>query len=103
MKSWIGVVSMSMEILGATSLKDRRQVMRSLADGLRKHFKVSCADLGPAGMRNRADIAVAFVSSSYEEAGTRADQCIKFLRRAEDEGEFVIFETRREVFAYGDF
>ena len=103
MKTWLGVVCLSAEIPGAASLKDRRQVMRSLSDRLRKHFNVSCADLGPDGMWNRADIAAAFASSSCQEAGTRADQCLDFIHRAEDEGEFVIIATRREVFAYGDF
>jgi uncharacterized protein YlxP (DUF503 family) len=103
MKSWIGIVNLSIEIPCAASLKDRRQVMRSLSDRLRKHFNVSCADLGPNGMWNIADIASVFVSSSCQEAGTRADQCIEFLHRAEGDGEFVILETRREVFAYGDF
>ncbi|MDR1580583.1 MAG: DUF503 domain-containing protein [Synergistaceae bacterium] len=103
MKTWIGVMSLSMEIPGAASLKDRRQVVRSLSDRLKKHFNVSCADLGPDGMWNRAGIAAVFASSSYQEASTRADQCLDFMHRAEGEGEFVVLETRREVFAYGDF
>jgi uncharacterized protein YlxP (DUF503 family) len=92
-----------MEIPGAASLKDRRQVVRSLSDRLRKHFSVSCADLGPDATWNRADIAAVFVSSSYQEAGSRAEQCLEFLNRAEGEGEFIILEIKREVFAYGDF
>ncbi|MDR0764983.1 MAG: DUF503 domain-containing protein [Synergistaceae bacterium] len=103
MKTWVGVVSLSMEISGAASLKDRRQVTRSLSDRLRKRFSVSCADLGPDGMWNMADITAVFASSSHREAETRAERCLAFLRGAENEGEFVIPETRREVFAHGDF
>ena len=103
MKPWIGVVCLSMEIPGAASLKDRRQVVRSLSDRLRKHFNASCADLGPDGMHNRADIAAVFVSSSYQEANTRSEQCLDFLSGVEGEGEFVTLHTIQEVFAYGDF
>jgi uncharacterized protein YlxP (DUF503 family) len=103
MKAWIGAVSLSVEIPGAASLKDRRQVVRSLSDRLKKHFNVSFADLGPGEIRNRADIAAVFVSSSYQEADTRAEQCLGFLYRTEGEGEFAILEIKREVFAYGDF
>jgi uncharacterized protein YlxP (DUF503 family) len=103
MKSWIGAVNLSAEIPGAASLKDRRQVVRSLSDRLRKHFNVSCADLGPDETWNRADISAVFVSSSHQEAGSRAEQCIEFLNRTEGEGEFVILDIRHEVFAYGDF
>jgi uncharacterized protein YlxP (DUF503 family) len=103
MKPWIGVVNLSMEIPGAASLKDRRQVARSLSDRLRKHFNVSCADLGPDETWNRADIAAVFASSSHQEAETRAGQCLEFLNRAEGEGEFVILDVKHEVFAYGDF
>jgi uncharacterized protein YlxP (DUF503 family) len=92
-----------MEIPGAASLKDRRQVVRSVSDRLRKHFNVSCADLGPNGVWNRADITAVFVSSSYQEANTRVEQCHEFLSRSEDEGGFVIPYLKREVFAYGDF
>jgi uncharacterized protein YlxP (DUF503 family) len=103
MKQWIGVVNLSAEIPGAASLKDRRQVTRSLSERLKKHFNVSCADLGPDEMWNRADIAAAFVSSSYQEADTRKEQCLEFLSKAEDEGEFAILGVKHEVFAYGDF
>jgi uncharacterized protein YlxP (DUF503 family) len=102
MKSWIGIVNLSAEIPGAASLKDRRQVVRSLSDRVRKHFSVSCADLGPGEMWNRADIAVVFASSSHQEAETRAGQCLEFLNRTEGEGEFVILDIKHEVFAYGD-
>ncbi|MDR0653249.1 MAG: DUF503 domain-containing protein [Synergistaceae bacterium] len=103
MTPWIGFLNLSMDIPGAASLKDRRQVMRSLSDRLRKHFNVSCADLGPDGLWNRAGIAVVFASSSHQEAATRAGQCLEFLNRAEGEGEFVILDIKHEVFAYGDF
>jgi uncharacterized protein YlxP (DUF503 family) len=103
MKPWIGVVALSAEIPGSASLKDRRQVVRSLSDRLRRHFNVSCADLGPDGMRNRADIAAVFASSSYQEAKTRSEQCLEFLNGVEGEGEFVTLRITQEVFAYGDF
>jgi uncharacterized protein YlxP (DUF503 family) len=103
MRPWLGVATISIEIPGAGSLKDRRQVVRSLTERLRKHFNASCADLGPDGMWNRADIAAACTGSSHQEMESRMGQLCSFVNRAEEEGEFVITDMEREVFVYGDF
>jgi uncharacterized protein YlxP (DUF503 family) len=102
MKPWLGVVTVSIEIPGAGSLKDRRQVVKSLMERLRKHFNASCADLGPDGMWNRAEIASSCAGSSHQEMESRMRQLCSFVERAEEEGEFVILDMEYEVFLYGD-
>jgi uncharacterized protein YlxP (DUF503 family) len=103
MKPWLGVVNTSIEIPGAGSLKDRRQVVRSLMERLRKHFNASCADLGPDGMWNRADIASSCTGSARQEMESRVERLCSFVERAEGEGEFLILDIEHEVFLYGDF
>jgi uncharacterized protein YlxP (DUF503 family) len=103
MKLWLGVVTISIEIPGAGSLKDRRRVVRSLMERLRKHFNASCADLGPDGAWDRADIASSCTGSSHRELESRVGKLCSFAERAEAEGEFVITGMEREVFSYGDF
>jgi uncharacterized protein YlxP (DUF503 family) len=101
MKPWIGVALFCLKIHGASSLKDRRQVVRSLTERLKRHFNASVADLGPEGSWSAVDMAVSCVGSSYQEMGSRIDQIFAFVRNDEEDGEFEIVETVREVLLYG--
>jgi uncharacterized protein YlxP (DUF503 family) len=103
MKPWIGVALISLEINGSDSLKDRRQVVRSLLDRLKGHFNVSVADLGPEDSWSRADIAVSCIGSSLQEMTMRVGQLCSNVEHAEEAGEFAILDIQHEVFAYGDF
>ena len=103
MKPWLGVITVSVEIPGAGSLKDRRQVVRSLCERLKKHFNVSCSDLGPDAIWNRADIAACCVGSSHQEITSRMEQLRSFIDRAGEDGGFLITDMEHEVFVYGDF
>lgn len=53
-----------LEIAHAQSLKDRRQVVRSLKDKLRHGFNLSIAELDDGVVWNRATLGVAAISSS---------------------------------------
>jgi uncharacterized protein YlxP (DUF503 family) len=101
-KLWIGVVMFSIRIHGAGSLKDRRQVVRSVLDRMKSHFNASVADLGPDGVWDRADLAVSCIGSSSQETETRVDHICSLLDHLEDDGEFEPCAIAREVFAYGD-
>ena len=52
------------EIEHAQSLKDRRQVVRSLKDKLRHSFNISVAELDDGIVWNRATLGIAAISSS---------------------------------------
>ncbi|QHN02397.1 DUF503 domain-containing protein [Granulicella sp. WH15] len=60
----IGRVILEIEIPHAQSLKDRRQVVRSLKDKLRHGFNISVAELDEAVAWNRATIGIAAISGS---------------------------------------
>jgi uncharacterized protein len=60
----IAFLTIELAIEAAHSLKDRRQVVRSLKDRLRAHFNVSVAELDASGLWNRATIGVVGVSDS---------------------------------------
>ena len=62
----IASLTLEVRIEGAQSLKDRRQVVRSLKDKLRAGFNVSVAELEPEsqGMWQRATLGVVSVSDS---------------------------------------
>ena len=55
---------LEIEIPHAQSLKDRRQVVRSMKEKLRHGFNLSIAELDDAIVWNRATLGVAAISSS---------------------------------------
>jgi uncharacterized protein len=60
----IAYLSLELRIEGAHSLKDRRQVLRSLKDRLRNSFNVSVAELNPSELWQSATLGVVAISSS---------------------------------------
>jgi uncharacterized protein len=55
---------LEIEIAHAQSLKDRRQVVRSLKDRLRNSFNLAVAELDSAEVWNRATLGIAVISGS---------------------------------------
>ena len=62
----IAYLTLELSIEAAHSLKDRRQVVRSLKDRLRTSFNVSVAELDGAALWNRATIGVVSISPSRD-------------------------------------
>jgi uncharacterized protein YlxP (DUF503 family) len=60
----IAFLTLELHIEAAQSLKDKRQVVRSLKDRLRNTFNVSVAELDPSPVWNRATIGVVSISDS---------------------------------------
>ena len=63
----IGKLTLEIAIAHAQSLKDRRQVVRSLKDKLRHRFNASVAEANEGGtVWNQATIEIAVVTSSMQ-------------------------------------
>jgi len=62
----IAFLTLELNIEAARSLKDKRQVVRSLKDQLRAHFNVAVAELDASGLWNRATIGVVSISDSRD-------------------------------------
>ncbi len=62
----IAFLTLELSIEAAQSLKDRRQVVRSLKDRLRASFNVSVAELDSAELWNRATVGVVSISGSRD-------------------------------------
>ena len=62
----IAFLTLELRIEHAQSLKDKRQVVRSLKDRLRASFNVSVAELDPSNLWNQATIGVVAVSHSRD-------------------------------------
>ncbi len=59
----IGLLTLQIHIPDARSLKDKRQVLRSLKDRLRGHFNVAVAELDHQELWQRSVIGVVGISS----------------------------------------
>jgi uncharacterized protein YlxP (DUF503 family) len=59
----IGLLTLEIHIADAQSLKDKRQVLRSLTDRLRARFNVAVAELEHQELWQRARVGVVSISS----------------------------------------
>lgn len=62
----IACLTLELRIEAAQSLKDRRQVVRSLKDKLRAGFNVSVAELDGAELWNQASVGIVSVNASRD-------------------------------------
>ena len=74
----IATLTLEIRIEAAHSLKDKRQVVRSLKDRLRASFNISVAELDPSNLWNQATIGVVAISHSRD----YLDGLIKNVERA---------------------
>ena len=62
----VALLTLELRIEHAQSLKDKRQVVRSLKDKLRAHFNVATAELDASSLWNHATVGVVSVSGSRD-------------------------------------
>ncbi len=62
----IAFLILDLHIEAAQSLKDKRQVVRSVKDRLRNSFNVSVTELDPSPVWNRATVGVVSISDSRD-------------------------------------
>ncbi len=62
----IAYLTLEIRIDGAHSLKDKRQVVRSVKDSLRNHFNVAVAEIEASEAWQRATIGVVSLSDSRD-------------------------------------
>jgi len=62
----IATLTLELRIEGAHSLKDKRQVLRSLKDKLRGSFNVAVAELEQSDLWQRATVGVVSISNSRD-------------------------------------
>ncbi len=63
----------------ATSLKDKRAVLRSLLDGARNRYRVASAEVGHQDLRQRALLGFATVAGSPAQVTDVLDEVERFV------------------------
>ena len=71
-------------IAHATSLKDKRQVCRSLIDKTRQRFNASVAEVDTQDIHQTLTIGVAVVSGDIAHAQRSLDEIIRFMEEHAD-------------------
>lgn len=96
---FVGVLRLTLEIVGARSLKDKRSVVRSFKERAQARLRVSVAEVGALDDPRRAVFGVACVSGS-------AAICDKVLadvaRMASTLPDAVLADRATEIVAFGD-
>ena len=70
---------LSFFILQSTSLKDKRQVRRSLIEKTKHRFNVSIAEIGAQDVHQTMTIGIAVVSGDYAHRRESIDEIIRFM------------------------
>ncbi len=90
----VGTLTVTLQVPDSASLKDKRQVVRSLTARMRNAFNVAVAEVGDQDLWQSAVIGVACVSSD----GRHADEmCQKVLRFVDDFGEALVLGSHFEL------
>jgi uncharacterized protein len=71
----VGLVVWELHVPGCQSLKDKRQVVKSLKDRLHAKFNVSAAETAHQDLLQRAELAVCVVSNDRKHAQSVLSSC----------------------------
>ena len=76
----VGTLRVRLLLREARTLKDKRQVVKSIKDRLRNHFNVSVAEVDELDNRQVAVLGVAMVSNETHHLKTALGQMVEALR-----------------------
>ncbi len=98
----VGVLRLTLYIHGASSLKDKRQVLRKVTDRLRSRFNVSVAEVGENDVWQTAVVGIAAVANDRSFVNEVLDKC---ARDAGNVAEIVNREMEIQTYSdlYGEF
>lgn len=96
---FVGVLRLSLSIVGARSLKDKRSVVRSFKERTQARLHVSIAEIGALDHPQRATFGVATVSNS-------AAQCDKVLETVASAAatlpDAILTDRATEIVSFGE-
>jgi len=93
MSMTVGVCRVTLRLPESSSLKDKRQVLRSLTQRLRNKFNVSVAEVGDNERWQIATIGVTCVSNDARHAQEQLDNIVAFIQHTRLDAELIESET----------
>lgn len=93
----VGVLKVTLSLEGCDSLKDKRRIVRSLVDRVRREFHVAMAEVDDLDKHRRATLGVACVSNEPSHANALLDKVLDFV---ETHGEASVIASELELERY---
>ena len=90
----VGTLTITLQVPDSTSLKEKRQVVRSITARLRQTFNVAVAEVDHQDLWQSAVIGVVCVSADARHAD---EMCQKALRFVDGHGEALVTNSRFEL------
>ncbi len=78
----IGVCKLTLHLPEASSLKEKRQIARSLTDRIRNRFNVAVAEVEDADRRQRLTLGVCCVSNDRGHADAMLSAVLNFIEES---------------------
>ena len=76
---FVGACRITLHLPASQSLKDKRQVVRSLLARLRNQFEVAAAEVDSQDLRQLATLGIAYVSGDAQHAGEVLDHAVRYI------------------------
>jgi uncharacterized protein YlxP (DUF503 family) len=92
----IGMMIVHISLIGVTSLKGKRSVIKSLIGRLKSRFNISIAEVEYQDNKTRAVIGIAIISNEGRFIDQQFDSIIEFMR---NDGRFILGQVEREKFS----
>lgn len=91
---YLGLLTVALRLPGAETLKDKRRVVRSMVEMLRRRFAVSAAEVDDLGLVGNATLAVTCVSANKVQVESTLAAALEFI---ESHVEVEVYDLQREV------
>ncbi len=88
----VGVCKLKLHLPESSSLKDKRQVVKSMIQRLHNEFRVSVAEVGELDRWQLAELGVACVSNDGQHANEVLSRVVTFVERGWPELNLVDYE-----------
>ena len=89
----VGVCRIMLHLPDSGSLKDKRQVARSLSTRIRNQFNVAVAEVEDQDLRQRLTLAICCVSTDSAHANEMISKVVEFVEESRRDIELLDYQT----------
>ena len=91
----VGTLEVRLGLPGVNSLKEKRQIIRSLKDRLRNRFNIAVAEVDDQNVWRSARVGVVTVANNGRFVDSSLSKILDFIRTCKD---VTVVDIQREVF-----
>ena len=91
----VGVMTAHLSLIGITSLKGKRSIVKSVIGRLKSRFNISISEVDHQDSKSNAVIGISIVSNEAQFIAKQFDSIIDFMR---NDGRFFLGQVERETF-----